>query len=78
MSFTHARGVAVPLDVGNEHSALFDNIAQRHFELEAVKSFHIWRMLSFNFFKEPNRRRLYRMCYDDIKMEELQYKKVNI
>ena len=78
MCFAHARSAAVSLDVDNEHSALFNDNAQRYFQMEAVKSFNILGMLPFNFFEEPNRRRLFRMLNKDMKVEELHNKKVKM
>ena len=70
MCFAHARSAAVSLHVDNEHSALFNDYAQRYFQSEAVKSFNVLGMLPFNFFEEPNRRRLFHMLNKDIKVEE--------
>ena len=78
MCFAHARSVTVSLDVDSEHSDLFNDNAQRYFQLEAVKSFNILRMLIFNVFEEPSRRRLFRMLNKDIKVEKLHKKNVNM
>ena len=78
MCFAHVRSAAVSLHVDNEHSVLFNDNTQRCFQLEAVKSFNILGMLPFNFFEEPNRRRLFRMLNKDIKVEELHNKKVKM
>ena len=69
MCFAHADSAAVSLHVDNEHSAFFNDNAQRHFQSEAVKSFNILGMLPFNYFEEPNRRRLFRILNNkDIKV----------
>ena len=54
------------------------HIAQRYFQLETVVSFNSLGVLPLNLFEEPNRRHLFRMLNKDIKVEELQNKKVKI
>lgn len=76
MCFSNACSLAVSLDVDYACCALSSDNAQPHFQLEAVKSFNNVGILPFNLFAWPNRRRLFCVLNNDIKIEYLHNSKV--